>query len=216
MARTMIRPRYQIFYYPVAWVWALILLRRLQTEIKLEPDEKVEVILLLGQEWDAAGAEALIRKYRKANFEEVLSQVTNFWDDTLGAIEIRTPEPTMDLLVNRWLLYQTISCRLWARAGFYQVSGAYGFRDQLQDVMALSFSQPELARAHILRAAARQFVEGDVQHWWLAETGQGIRTRISDDKAWLAYVTAHYVETTGDIIIPGRKAALPVGACIEV
>jgi cyclic beta-1,2-glucan synthetase len=170
----------------------------LQTEVRLAPGETRELVLLLGQGRDLEEAQALIAKYRSADPQELLQRITHAWEGILGAVEIRTPDPAMDRIVNHWLLYQTLSCRMWARAGFYQVSGAYGFRDQLQDSMAMCITRPDLARAQLLRAAGRQFAQGDVQHWWLPESGKGIRSKISDDKSWLAYVTAHYIETTGD------------------
>jgi cyclic beta-1,2-glucan synthetase len=173
----------------------------LQTRLDLPPNGSTEVVFLLGEAATAAEAQALITKYRAADLGAVLAAVERLWDETLGVVQVKTPDRAMDIMLNRWLLYQTLSCRVWARAAFYQASGAYGFRDQLQDVMALCVAKPLIARAQLLRAAARQFPEGDVQHWWLPESGRGIRTRISDDRVWLAYVTAHYVAVTGDAAV---------------
>jgi cyclic beta-1,2-glucan synthetase len=175
----------------------------LQTPVRLEPDQTLEIVFLLGEAASAEAAQVLIQRYRAADLGAVMRDVTAWWDDTLGAVQVRTPSRSFDITLNRWMLYQTLVCRMWARSAFYQASGAYGFRDQLQDSMALLLARPRLAREQLLRAAACQFTEGDVQHWWLPSlsghaAGPGVRTRITDDRVWLAYVAAQYVETTAD------------------
>ncbi len=171
----------------------------MQCTISLRPGEETELVFFLGQEASAARAVALLLRYRGIDLDAVLKAVADFWDQTLGSIQVRTPDRSMDVLLNGWLLYQTLACRLWARTAFYQSSGAYGFRDQLQDVMALCVSRPSIAREHILRAASRQFAAGDVQHWWLPGSGQGVKTRVSDDRVWLPFVVSHYLEVTRDL-----------------
>ena len=173
----------------------------LQTALDLEPGEVVEIVFLVGQTHSIEEARALITRYREADLDDVLGEVKRYWDELLGTVQVRTPDRAMDIMLNGWLLYQTLACRVWARSAFYQASGAYGFRDQLQDGMALTFAGPNMTRAHLLRAAARQFLEGDVQHWWLPHSGQGVRTRISDDRVWLAFGVATYIDTSGDAAI---------------
>jgi len=170
----------------------------LQRTLTLAPGESKEVTFLLGQTGTREDTVALIHRMRSADLDALLQDVHAHWHDVLDAVQISTPDRATDLMLNGWLLYQTLACRIWARAGFYQASGAYGFRDQLQDGMALTFTRPDLTREHLLRAAGRQFPEGDVQHWWLPHSGQGVRTRISDDRVWLGYGVAQYVAVTGD------------------
>ena len=170
-----------------------------QIKFTLNPGAEKEICFVLGEGDDLAQARELARRFRKPKAaEEALQQVRQYWDDTLGTVQVATPDHALDILLNRWLLYQIISSRLWARAGFYQSGGAYGFRDQLQDVLALVYTDPGLTREQILRAAARQFQEGDVQHWWHPPLGAGIRTRCSDDYLWLPFVVADYVSATAD------------------
>ncbi len=171
----------------------------LQTVVELAPGEAREIVFLLGEAESRAEAELVLERYRQpqhvnAAFERVLAH----WDEILDTIKVRTPDAALDTLLNRWLPYQTLACRVLARSAFYQSGGAYGFRDQLQDVMALVYARPDIARAQLLRAAAHQFKEGDVQHWWHPPTSRGVRTRFSDDLLWLPYVLSFYVETTGD------------------
>lgn len=171
----------------------------IQSRIELGAGEEKEIVFLLGQgKSDDEVAELIARYNSLEGAARALDEVRAFWDEILGALVIKTPDPSMDLLVNRWLLYQTLSCRIWGRSAFYQSGGAFGFRDQLQDVMAMVYSHPELTREQIKLAASRQFPEGDVQHWWHPPTGRGVRTRFSDDLLWLPFVTGFYVAVTGD------------------
>ena len=171
----------------------------LQCVLELGAGETREIAILLGAAENEAKARQALADYRDLKrARTAIAKNVARWGERLSVITVNTPEPTFDAMLNRWTLYQALACRMWARSALYQSSGAYGFRDQLQDVMAFVYAEPALAREHILRAAARQFLEGDVQHWWHPQSGRGVRTRFSDDLAWLPYVVDHYVRTTGD------------------
>ena len=171
----------------------------IQTVIELAPDEDREVVFLLGEAETVEEARGIVAKYKElAAAKEAFEQAVRHWDELLGRVRVKTPDSALDIMLNRWLIYQVLSCRVWGRTGFYQSSGAYGFRDQLQDVCALVYAKPEVAREQILRAAAHQFMEGDVQHWWHPPSGRGVRTRCSDDLLWLPFVASFYVRITGD------------------
>ncbi len=171
----------------------------LRVTISMAPGEHRYITCMLGQAESTLQARELVLRYREDHaVADALQESQSWWNDLLGTLEVHTPELAADLLINRWLQYQSLSCRLWGRSAFYQSGGAFGFRDQLQDVMAFMYVRPEIARNHILLAASRQYPEGDVQHWWHEPAGAGIRSRISDDLLWLPYVVAQYVRTTGD------------------
>ena len=169
--------------------------------------EKVELVVLLGQD-ERNNISKVIEKYMVLeNAEKELEKVKEYWHNFLGNIQVKTPSKSMNYLLNGWLLYQTYSCRYLSRSAFYQSGGAYGFRDQLQDSMALGVVQPEITKAQILRSASRQYTEGDVQHWWHPVVNSGIRTRFSDDLLWLPYVTTEYINSTGDYEILEKTAS---------
>jgi len=171
----------------------------LQTQIELAPGQEREIVFTFGAAQHADEAHYYIQRFSgPAGARQALETVWGYWNNTLGAVYVETPDPALNVLTNGWLIYQTLSCRYWGRSGYYQSGGAYGFRDQLQDTMALIHATPWLAREQIIRCAERQFSQGDVQHWWHPPNGQGVRTQFSDDYLWLAYATCRYVQTTGD------------------
>ncbi len=172
----------------------------LQTHFEIADGQDYEVVFIFGATNSREEVQQLIQRFSgTAGARQALDAVWQYWNHTLGAINVDTPDPALNMLANGWLLYQTISSRLWGRSGYYQSGGAYGFRDQLQDTMALIHTTPWLAREQLLRCAGRQFIAGDVQHWWHPPQGQGVRTHFSDDYLWLAYATCRYVQATGDI-----------------
>ncbi len=184
----------------------------IQIHVDLAPGANETVYFLLGQGANEAEAVRLVQTYQRPEcVAAAWQEIQTLWDDILGTVQVETPDPAMNLLLNHWLLYQTIACRLWGRSALYQSSGAYGFRDQLQDVMAVLYARPALAREHLLRAARHQFETGDVLHWWHPPGGRGVRTRISDDLAWLPYVTAHYVRITGDTSVLEERVPFLIG-----
>jgi cellobiose phosphorylase len=188
----------------------------LQSKVDFHPGEERWLAFTLGTGKDAAEAQTLAQQFQSvAMAQHTLERVRQTWRRTVDAIQVETPEPAFDTLANGWLIYQVLSCRVWARSGFYQSGGAYGFRDQLQDVMALTFAAPELTREHLLRCAAHQFEDGDVQHWWHPPAGRGVRTKFSDDYLWLPYAVSRYVLTTGDSGVLNEKAYFTVGRALK-
>ena len=184
----------------------------LQSHLNFEPGEEKRITFILGQEESRDKAVQLVRDYKTPEIiEDRFNKCKEKWDELLNTLQVDTPDPELDLILNRWLLYQAISCRIWGRSAFYQSSGAYGFRDQLQDVTAILLTNPQEAREHILRSAEHQFEAGDVLHWWHPPSGRGVRTRISDDLLWLVYVTAEYIKSTGDEDILKEEIPFRIG-----
>ncbi|BBE50724.1 Cellobiose phosphorylase [Ferriphaselus amnicola] len=183
-----------------------------QTQIDLAVGQELEIVFVFGAARNTAEAVQLTQRFAgPGGARQALEAVQDYWTHTLGAVQVETPDSALDVLVNGWLVYQTLSCRVWGRSGYYQSGGAYGFRDQLQDTMALVHTTPALARAQLIRCAEHQFLQGDVQHWWHPPKGQGVRTHFSDDYLWLPYATCRYVLTTGDRSVLDESVHFLVG-----
>ncbi len=188
----------------------------IQLHVELEPGQTKEVYFLLGQGADREEAVRLARHLLDPEWvDRAWQDAQSFWNDKLSAVAVATPDPAMDRMLNRWLLYQALACRMWGRSALYQPSGAFGFRDQLQDSMALVHAAPEVAREHILLAARHQFEDGDVLHWWHPPAGRGVRTRVSDDLLWLPFAVAHYVEATGDEGLLAERIPFLTGSALR-
>src|SRR5206468_12444985 len=171
----------------------------IQVPFDLADGQEREIVFRLGAASNADAAGLAARRSRgSAVAHDALEAEARHWQNALAAVQVETPDPALNVLANGWLVYQTMACRLWARSGYYQSGGAFGFRDQLQDVMALVHTEPSLVREQIALCASRQFIEGDVQHWWHPPSGRGVRTHCSDDYLWLALASCRYVLTTGD------------------
>jgi len=184
----------------------------LQVPFALDAGEEREIVFLVGAGRDHEDATRLVERLRDDTAaRRALEQVWEYWNHTLGAVNVETPDVAVNTLANGWLVYQTMACRLWGRSGFYQSGGAFGFRDQLQDVMALVHTEAPLARQHLLLCASRQFTEGDVQHWWHPPGGRGVRTHCSDDYLWLPMAVCRYVTATGDAGVLGEQVPFITG-----
>lgn len=188
----------------------------IQDVIELQSGKEQTVIIMLGQATAEKEIKQISNRYKSVGkCKQALDEVVKYWRDMLTSIQVKTPDASMDIMLNGWLLYQTVACRIWARAALYQAGGAYGFRDQLQDSMAVAYIKPELTRKQILYHSEHQFIEGDVQHWWHPGTDRGIRTRFSDDLLWMPFVTADYLKCTGDFSILTEQTGYIDEACLK-